>query len=138
VEETKRWDFFICHANEDKEELARPLADALNAKGLIVWYADYSVKAGDNLIKSIDYGLARSRFGIIIISGLFLKKQWTQEALNDLATREVGGKKAILPIWHKVGFQEVFGYSPVLADRVAISTDKGLAYVVQRILDVAK
>jgi hypothetical protein len=138
VEETKRWDFFICHANEDKEELARPLADALNAKGLIVWYADYSVKAGDNLIKSIDYGLARSRFGIIIISGLFLKKQWTQEALNDLATREVGGKKAILPIWHKVGFQEVFGYSAVLADRVAISTDKGLAYVVQRILDVAK
>jgi len=37
-----------------------------------------------------------------------------------------------------VGFQEVFGYSPVLADRVAISTDKGLEYVVRRTVEAAK
>jgi TIR domain len=138
AEKTKQWDFFISHASEDKEEIARPLADRLNSRGLMVWYADYSLKLGGNLRESIDYGLARSRLGIVILSSHFLEKHWPQEELNDLATREVNGKKVILPIWHKVGFQQVFEYSPVLADRVGISTDKGLEYVVQRMLKAAE
>jgi len=138
MEETKRWDFFISHADEDKEKIARPLADALNARGLIVWYVDYALKRGDNLRESIDYGLARANFGIVIFSKHFFEKGWPHEELNDLATREVSGEKVLLPVWHKVGFQEVFGYSPVSADRVAISTDKGLEYVVQSILEAAK
>jgi hypothetical protein len=133
-----QWDFFISHAAEDKEEIAKPLADALNASGLKVWYVDYALKIGDNLRESIDYGLARAKLGIVILSNHFLEKRWTLEDLDDLAVREVSGKKAILPVWHKVGFREVFGYSPVLADRVAISTDKGLEYVVQRIVEAAK
>ena len=134
AEKTKQWDFFIAHVSEDKEEIARPLADRLNARGLMVWYVDYSLKLGSNLRESIDYGLARSRYGIVILSSYFLEKNWSQEELNDLATREVNGKKIIFPIWHKVGFRQVFDYSPVLADRIAVSTDKGLDYVVQRML----
>ena len=138
AERTKQWDFFISHASEDKEEIARPLADRLNARGLMVWYVDYSLKLGSNLRESIDYGLAHSRFGIVIVSSHFLEKHWSEEELNDLATREVNGKKVILPVWHKIGFQDVFECSPVLADRVAITTDKGLDYVVQRMLKAAE
>jgi hypothetical protein len=138
MEEGKHWDFFISYAAEDKEEIARPLADALNATGLKVWYSDYALKLGDNLLKSIDHGLVRARLGIVILSNHFFQKQWSHEELNHLAIREVSGKKAILPVWYKVGFQEVSGYSPMLADRVAISTDKGLEYVVQRIEEAAK
>lgn len=103
----------------------------------MVWYLDYSLKQGSNLRESIDYGLARSRFAIVILSSHFLGKHWLEEELNDLATREVNGKKIILPVWHKVGFQEVLECSPILADRVAVSTDKGLEYVVQRMLKAA-
>lgn len=138
AEKAKLWDFFISHVSEDKEEIARPLADRLNARGLMVWYADYSLKLGSNLRESIDYGLARSRLGIVILSSHFLEKHWPQEELNKLAAREVNGKKVILPVWHKVGFRQVFEYSPVLADRVAVSTDKGLEYVVQRMLKAAE
>ena len=134
----KQWDFFISHVSEDKEEVARPLADRLNSRGLMAWYVDYSLKLDSNLRESIDYGLARSRFGIVIISKHFLEKQWPREELNDLATREVNGKKVILPVWHKIGFRDVFECSPVLADRVAISTDRGLEYVVQRLLKAAE
>ena len=137
IEKEKHWDFFISHVSEDKEEIARPLADALNARGLMVWYVDYSLKHGSNLRESIDYGLARSRFAIVILSSHFLEKHWPPEELNDLATHEVNGKKVILPVWHRVGFQEVFKYSPILADRVAVSTDKGMEYVVQRMLKAA-
>ena len=106
AEKTKQWDFFISHASEDKEEIARPLADRLNSTGLMVWYVDYSLKLGSNLRESIDYGLARSRFGIVIVSSHFLEKRWPQEELADLATREVNGQKVIFPVWHKVGFGE--------------------------------
>ena len=138
TEKSKQWDFFIAHVSEDKDEIARPLAERLNSRGLMTWYVDYSLKQGSNLRESIDYGLARSRFGIVIVSKHFLEKQWPREELNDLATREVNGKKVILPVWHKIGFRDVFEYSPVLADRVAISTDKGLDYVVQRMLKAAE
>jgi hypothetical protein len=134
----KTWDFFIAHALEDKRDIARPLADALNVKGLISWHADYGLKLGDNLRESIDYGLSRSRFGIVILSRHFFDKRFTRDELNDLAIREVDGKYAILPIWHKIGFQDVLEHCPLLAERVAISTDKGLAYVLQRIAEAAK
>jgi len=126
AEKTKQWDFFISHASEDKEEIARPLADRLNSSVLMVWYVDYSLKLGSNLRESIDYGLARSRFGIVIVSIHFLEKDWPEEELNELATCEVNGQKVILPVWHKVRFQQVLECSPGLADRVAITTDKGL------------
>jgi hypothetical protein len=112
AEKRERWDFSISHVYEDKREIATPLADGLNARGLIAWHADYILKPGDKLSESIDYGLTRSRFGIVILSHEFFKKQWPQQELNDLAAREVDGKKAILPVWHKVGFRDVL-YHPV-------------------------
>jgi hypothetical protein len=132
------WDFFIVYAVEDQEAIARPLADALNARGLLVWYVDYSLKGGDNLQKCVDYGLSRSWRGIVILSEHFLGNRWPEQELNDLASREVNGKKVILPVWHKVGFRQVLERSPELAERVAVSTDKGLEYAVQRILEAAK
>ena len=60
------WDVLISHASEDKEAIARPLADALQSKGLRVWYDDFSLRLGDSLRQSIDLGLGRSRFGVVI------------------------------------------------------------------------
>ena len=49
------------NAWEDKEEIARDLAEALSQKGLHVWYDESELKLGDNLSRSIDRGLAESR-----------------------------------------------------------------------------
>lgn len=129
-----QWDFFISHASEDKREIARPLADALIAKGLRIWYDDFSLAVGDSLRASIDRGLARSNFGIVILSHHFFAKHWPQQELNGLVTREVEGRKVILPIWHRIGATEVGRYSPILADKLAVSTEKGLEHVVERLL----
>ena len=45
----KKWDLFICHASEDKEVVARPLAEYLREKGYRVWYDEFSLKIGDSL-----------------------------------------------------------------------------------------
>ena len=39
------WDVFISHATEDKDAIARNLAQALRAKGLRVWYDEFSLTA---------------------------------------------------------------------------------------------
>lgn len=132
------WDVFISHANEDKEAIARPLAEALKDAGVSVWYDEFSLKLGDSLRKSIDRGLARSRYGVVILSPNFLQKHWPQQELNGLATREVNGHKIILPVWHNIGFEQVREFSPTLADRLAVSTNKGINEVVRSVLDAMK
>jgi hypothetical protein len=134
----EEWDVFVSHASEDKDAIARPLADSLRAKGLRVWYDDFSLTVGDSLRKSIDQGLSASRFGVVILSTHFFEKHWPERELNGLATREVDGKKVILPVWHGVGFEEVRAYSPTLADRLAVRTDSGLDKVVERLLVAIK
>jgi len=132
----QRWDVFICHATEDKKDIADPLARNLSARGLEVWYDEFSLKLGDSLRQSIDRGLALSRFGVVILSANFFEKHWPQQELNGLATRESNGQRVILPVWHNVGAAEVAGYSPILADRKAVQTKEGLSKVVEKILEV--
>ena len=132
----KKWDVFISHSTEDKQELVRPLALALQEKGIAVWYDEFSLKLGDSLRASIDYGLANSRFGVVVLSKNFFAKHWPVQELNGLATREVKGSKIILPIWHKVGFDEVSAFSPTLADKVATSSDVGVDKLVEDILQI--
>jgi len=128
------WDVFICHASEDKENFVRPLAEALRVSNLRVWYDEFSLTLGDSLRRSIDRGLKESRFGVVVLSPFFFEKHWPQVELDGLAQREVGGDKVILPIWHNVNREGVMRYSPMLADRVAIESNRGLDIVMREIL----
>src|SRR6185312_12727621 len=43
------FDVFISHASEDKNEVVRPLAEALRKGGLEVWYDEFELRIGDSL-----------------------------------------------------------------------------------------
>ncbi|WP_173972806.1 toll/interleukin-1 receptor domain-containing protein, partial [Flavobacterium bizetiae] len=120
--EVKQYDFFISHASEDKDDIVRSLADTLKENGFEVWYDEFELKIGDSLRKKIDSGLINSRFGIVIISPSFVKKNWTEYELNGMVAREMNGHKVILPIWHKISKDEVLKFSPSLADKMALNT----------------
>lgn len=115
-------DVFISHASEDKLEVVKPLALALQSHGLSVWYDDFELKIGDSLRRKIDRGLANSRFGIVVLSKNFIKKDWPNYELDGLVTRSVTGEQILLPIWHNITKQEVVNFSPSLADKVARNT----------------
>lgn len=138
VQTRPQWDVFVSHAGEDKDEIARPLAEALEAAGLAVWFDEKSLQLGDSLREKIDQGLARSTYGVVILSKHFFEKHWPQQELNGMASREVDGRKVILPVWHNIEANEVRGYSPILADRMAVSTAKGIKEVVKQIVAVVK
>ncbi len=125
-----QWDVFLSHASEDKDDFARPLAAALKVKGLHVWFDEFTLRVGDSLRRSIDKGLAGAQFGIVLISPKFLEKEWPQKELDALMGRESQGVKVILPVWHNVDAAYVRKFSPLLADRLASSSSRGLAQVV--------
>jgi hypothetical protein len=129
------YDVFISHASEDKDDIARPLAERLRSVGLKIWYDEFSLVPGDSLRESIDRGLGDSRFGVVIFSPNFFAKKWTQAELNGLFTKEIiTSGKTIIPVWHNITQTEVAEHSPILADRVAVLTTMGLDVVLERIL----
>jgi hypothetical protein len=103
---------FISHASEDKEAVVRPLAHALRDGGLVVWYDEFELRMGDSLRRKIDLGLAKSRFGVVVLSRSFLGKGWPNYELDGLVTRSVSGEQVLLPIWHEITTQEVVNAPP--------------------------
>lgn len=135
----KEWDVFISHAREDKDEIARPLAQELQRLGLRVWMDEFELRIGDSLRRKIDQGIARSAFGVVVLSTAFFAKNWTQYELDGLVTRSVDGSQVLLPLWHKLTKAEVMAHSPSLADKLARNTtDSTLDEIAAEIADVVK
>lgn len=127
-------DAFISHAGEDKAVVARPLADALDALGWDIWLDELRLTVGDSLSRQIDGALARSRFGVVILSPSFFAKEWPQRELAGLAARELAsGTKVILPVWHEVDHAYIAERSPTLADRLGARTNAGIERVAEEL-----
>jgi hypothetical protein len=117
--QSKKYDVFISHASEDKDEIVRPLAEKLKNLGIRVWYDEFTLHI----------------HSIVIVSKNFFTKNWTREELDGLYNKSVIlGRKVIFPIWHKVTKEEVYSYSPLLASKVALFTSKGIDYIAYEIL----
>jgi hypothetical protein len=114
-----RWDVFLSHASEDKPFVGRLARELMNS-GLTVWYDDFALDVGDSLRRSIDIGLRDSRYGIVVLSPHFFRKEWPQRELDGLTAREDGRSKVLLPIWYNVSAEEVRNFSPPLADKLSV------------------
>lgn len=136
----RKWDVFISYASEDRETVASPLAEALRANGLQVWFDQFELKPGDMLLQSIDEGLRSSEYGIVILSPYFFGKEWTQQELGGLFQRMTGEKRKpfIIPIWYLLDASDVRQFSPILSNLTTIPWKTGMNQVVQKILSVIK
>lgn len=134
-----KWDVFISHASEDKENFVQPFAEILSSYGVQVWFDKFTLKVGDSLTRSIDSGLINSRYGIVVLSKAFINKGWTDYELRSLLNREVGYNKVILPIWHEISKEDILNFSPYLADKFALSTsDLDINDVAMKIIEVVR
>jgi hypothetical protein len=117
----KRWDVFISHASEDKAKFVRPLARALKKFGVEVWYDEFTPKLGESISTSVDKGLANSKFGLVVISKAFMRKEWAKRELQGLVARKIAKKTVILPVWLGVSHKDVLRFSPSLAETVSLT-----------------
>ena len=136
---TKNYNVFISHAAEDKDEVAHPLAVALEQRGLSVWYDEFALRSGDSLRRKIDDGIAHSRFGVVVLSKHFFDKGWTQYELDGLVTMRLTGEQVILPVWHRVTKDYIITQSPSLADTIARNTTEStIEEIAAEIADVIR
>ena len=123
VDEPTSYDVFLSHASEDRDEIARPLADALIARGVTVWFDELNIRVGQSIRREIERGIRDARFGLVIISEHFMVKQWTQAELDALWGKKLAAKDdSLLPVWHKVTYDEVQQGLPLLAGLHALNT----------------
>ncbi len=98
------------------------------------------MKPGMSLRRSIDAGLSKCEWGVVVLSPHFFRKPWPNYELDGLVTRSmVENKQLILPIWHNVGQAEVVRYSPSLADKFALSTARdSVADIARQIVEAVR
>ena len=123
-EGNEEYDVFISHASEDKETFVDEFACELEKRNIKVWYDKNIIGWGGSLRESIDKGLVKSKFGVVVLSPDYIdeKKYWTKAELNALFQLETINGKVILPIWHNLTKKQVIEYSPIIADKKAMTT----------------
>jgi TIR domain len=120
-------------------QATRPLADLLIANGITVWYDEYSMRLGDDILHKIDEGLVNSRFGVIIFSPKFFaaKKVWTMKEYSGLVAGENADKETrIISVLHKMTPDDLAKKSPTIANRLALLTSNlTMAAIAQKIAE---
>jgi hypothetical protein len=91
----ERFDVFISHASEDKNQVAFPLKLALERERLRVWLDHEELKLGESVPGSISDGLRDSRFAVVILSQNFLRKDWPKRELDAALDK-------VLPVLHGI------------------------------------
>lgn len=139
VNERNKWEkphAFISHDSRDKASIAEPIALQLQKFMCPVWYDQFSLRVGDSLRESIERGLKECSKCILVLTPNFLNNEgWSKREYDSIFTREVVEKqKVILPIWHEISAQDVYRYSPILADRVAVHWSLGVESVARKLL----
>ncbi len=126
-------DFFISHASEDKDSFVRSLADTLILSGASVFYDEYTIKLGDSLTESINYGISKSKNGIIVFSEYFLQKGWTNAELQALFNKSIRERFKLILVFHGISHDSIAAKYPLLSDIRGISSSVGLYKVVNEI-----
>jgi hypothetical protein len=131
---------FISHDSRDKDALVRELAHEMILLMCPVWYDEYSLKVGDSLRTSIEKGLKEARKCVVVLSPNFLSNGgWGKAEFDSVFTREIlEQQNVILPVWHNVNVQDVYNYSPRMADKVGLPSSLGVKEVARRLASVIK
>ena len=119
--EDPNYHLFISYAHEDKEPFVSTLVRKLRWLHLRVWFDNTELMVGDSIRQGIDRGLAKSRFGVVVLSPAYLRKKWTKYELDGLVAREGVDFKVLLPVLYGVAYEDILADSPSLAQRVSLS-----------------
>ena len=129
--ETK--DIFICHASDDKEEVVRPMVEALHQANITCWYDEAEIDWGDSITEKINQGLRVSRYVVVVFSEAFIGKNWPERELNAVLNKEAStGEVKVLPLL--VGSEktqaEIISVYPLLNDKRYLPWDGDLRKIV--------
>ena len=102
------YDVFVIHDVADRETITRKLCDGLEKAGLRIWYSGKDLGVGCYLHEEIMRGLAKSRYGIVILSKNSISSNWLAIELYELLARAINRRqKTVLPVLHCISMEEL-------------------------------
>jgi tetratricopeptide (TPR) repeat protein len=124
---TLEYDLFVSLADKDKETMDDLLVKKLKARDLQV----NQVVLDDDFQQQIEQGLARARFGVVVLSPSFVE-HWSRKDPSTLGDLEsVLASERILPIRHHLSPLQVARLWPLLTNHASVSTADGIDQVVE-------
>jgi len=98
---------YLAHASEDHDTLAKPLAEALMAKGIDVWFDEWEIRMGDSLRRKMEEGLANCTHFVVLLTQNSLHKPWVETEIDAGFIRAVGGELRFMGIRVGVGVNDL-------------------------------
>ena len=96
--ETFTYDVFLSHSAEDKATV-RKLAQRLKIDGLRVWFDEWEIQPGDNILGKIDEGLDQSRVLVLAMSKHAFGSDWvTLERHTALFRDPANRQRRFIPL----------------------------------------
>lgn len=108
-------DVMISYSHADSKTVAKELYEELTAYGLNVWYDGVKLNIGDNIPESIDKALSKSDHAVILISPSYFEGMSQLELSGLVQIHNNSDHNVILPVLHKMSFEELREQSPSLA-----------------------
>jgi hypothetical protein len=105
---------FLLHYYKDRDNMALPLARALEAEGLPVFREDFMLEPGDDLEDKIRSGITKYKFGIVVISRAFVRIGWQASGLRCLYDELASEYNDIYPVWHNITHNDLANFLPMM------------------------
>jgi hypothetical protein len=114
----REYDTFLSYARIDGGEIASALRDALEDLGVAVWFDEVAILPGRSQSLQMDAGLQKARTGVALLTPAYLTGRfWTERELGALLSKNI-----LIPVLHKVTFDDVRKYSGILPDLAGFTT----------------
>jgi hypothetical protein len=91
----KVYDIFVSHSSDDKS-IAEKIALRLRADGLQVWYDDWEILVGHDIVDKVYDGIRNSRFLLVLLSVNSVSSKWVQQEINAARIREIESEATIV------------------------------------------
>lgn len=129
-------DVFLCHAWDDRQDVAKELHDLLVSNGVSVWFSEKDITLGVPLMRAIDKGLANSRIGLVLVTPALIKRL-PQEGIADKELSALLARDQLVPIVHNTTYESLREVSPLLASRTGLSTaEETIADIASKIAEL--
>ena len=89
---------FISHQNADKDT-ARLIANSLKKENFRVWFDEFEIVVGDSIIESVEEGIGKSDFFLILLSKSATQSKWVRKEYEVANSFILSGEKMkVLPV----------------------------------------
>ena len=135
-----KYEIFIGHASEQKDDIATPLFEELTKEGIRTFIDIVEIKWGDSLTKLINKALSEAKYFLAIISIDSINKSWPDTEMNAAIARQIEGKQKVLPLF--VGSTEEIEkckeHYPLISDRLYKEWNSNPEVLAREIKDIIK